>query len=209
MIIQIPFGGFYESIHSHGINDYIDSQCFTDYETGTINNDNLSARLYDALNWRDLFIDYAREYTEHFAHEFKIELTFESLSSPREYNFVTDRIFCEISETEVLRIYRLTDKNILKKMALDMFTSYDGFSSFYDNDITAWGDVLEYDHNQLLCLLESYIKTIEPQIIDNDYEYSIYEYLSCNGFISELVYKHCTDKRIFRVFDYLQSKKAA
>jgi hypothetical protein len=206
MIVQIPFMGFCESIHDNAINDYIDNQCFTDYETGMTNNDNLSQRLYDSLNWRDLFIDYAKEYAEHFAHEFKIKLNFESLSSPREYNFTTDRIFCEISESELKRLYDLTDKAIFKKTALDMFTSRDGFCSFYDNDISTWGALSEYDHNQYYCLLMAYLETIGAH---DDYEWSIVENMSCDGFMSEAVYEHCSDKRIFNVFDYLQKRKAA
>jgi hypothetical protein len=126
-------------------------------------------------------------------------MQFESIARPREYNFTTDRIFCEISESEVMRIFNATDKNILSQKAREAFTSRDGFISFYDSDYLTWGEVLSWDHNQLLILIDSFIN-------DSDFELYIMEDSICNGFISELIYKHCSDKRIFKVYDYLQSR---
>lgn len=192
MIIQIPFSGFYESIH----NSNIDSEMDYIFE----NNQNLSSLLYDSLNWRELFIDYAREYAENFAHKYGIAMQFESLSSPKYYNFETDRIFCHISESEVLRIYATTDKQQLARIARDMFTSRDGFNSFYDPDYLTWDSVLTWDHNQLFALIVAFTDFDESEI------YLMDDSL-CNGFMSELLYKHCSDKRIFTVFDYLQSRE--
>ena len=200
MIIQIPFSGFYESIHSSAIDDAI-NYTFTDYATGIENNDKLSERLYDSLNWRGMLTEYAKEYADTFAYRFSIELEFESLSSPREYNFTTDRIFCHISENEVLRLYDATQKDKLNQVARDMFTSRDGFNSFYDPDPLLWGDVLEWDHNQLHALLVAYID-------DDDFETYLMDNVFGDGTISELLHDHCMDKRIFKIHDYLQSRKS-
>ena len=42
--------------------------------------------------------------------DFKIKGEFDSLKSPREYNFATDRIFIKISENEIARIFEACDK---------------------------------------------------------------------------------------------------
>lgn len=193
MLVQIPFSGFYESIHNSLIDDEIDY--FFD------NNAKLGERLRDSINWHDLLNEYAKGYAESVAHEFNIKMQFESLTSPKYYNFQTDRIFCEISESEVKRIFSETDKHVLTETAKSMFTSRDGFNSFYDPDCLTWGDITDFDHNQLHCLLVAYIN-------NDDFEWSIMEDSICNGFISELVYAHCNDKRIFKVYDYLQNRIA-
>ena len=200
MIIQIPFSGFYESIHSSAIDDAI-NYTFTDYASGIENNDRLSERLYDSLNWRDMLTEYAKEYADTFAYRFGIELEFESLSSPREYNFTTDRIFCRINEAEVLRLYASTDKNKLDQVAREMFTSRDGFNSFYDPDPLSWGEVSTWDYNQLYALLVAYVD-------DDDFETYLMDNVFSDGTINDLLYKHCSDKRIFKIHDYLQSRKA-
>lgn len=204
MIIQIPFSGFYDSIHNSFIDDVLENQIFTDYATGCTNNDRLSFLAWDSIQWNKLYLDYAKEYAALFADKFNINMQFESMTSPREYNFTTDRIFCEISESEVLRLFNDTDKNILAKNARDTFTSRDGFISFYNPDYLTWDDVLTWDCNQLHVLLDSYID--DSQFDDFGYEYSIIEDLICNGFINELIYKHCTNKRLFKIHDYLQSR---
>jgi len=203
MIVQIPFSGFYESIHNSNIDNVLDNQIFTDYATGCTNNDQLSYRAWDSINWHELYFDYAREYAANFAYKFNISMKFESIARPREYNFSTDRIFCEISESEVKRIFAATCKATLAKNARDTFTSRDGFNSFYDPDYLTWGEVLSWDHNQLLVLIDSFIVNFD---FHADYELYIMDESICNGFINELIYKHCSDKRIFKVFDYLQSR---
>jgi hypothetical protein len=201
MNVQIPFSGFYDSIHNSNIDDCLDNQVFTDYSTGCTNNDRLSYLAFDSINWHVLYLDYAKEYASAFAHKFNIAMQFESMTSPKEYNFTTDRIFCEISESEVKRVFNSTDKAVLSKKAREAFTSRDGFTSFYNPDYLTWGDVLTWDHNQLNVLIDSFINDSY-----DEYELYIMDDSICNGFINELIYKHCTNKRIFKVFDYLQSR---
>ena len=205
MIVQIPFSGFYYSIHNSNIDYALENQIFTDYATGCTNNDDLTERAYGAIDWRDLYTDYAKEYASAFADKFNIKMQFESMTSPREYNFSTDRIFCEISEKEIMRIFGCTCKNTLAKNARDTFTSRDGFNSFYNSDYLIWGDVLTWDHNQLMVLIDSYVVNFD---FHSDYELYIMDDSICNGFIDELIYKHCTDKRIFTIHDYLQIRQA-
>ena len=203
MIIQIPFSGFYESIHSSNIDHYLDNDLFTDYATGCTNNDKLSNRAYYAIDFNAVYLEYAKEYAQAFADKFNITMQFESMTSPREYNFSTDRIFCEISPSEIMRIYNSTCKDTLLRLARETFTSRDGFISFYEPDYLTWGDVLTWDYNQLNVLLDAYIINF---YCNEDWEIYLMDDLQCNGLINELLYKHCTDKRIFKVHSYLQSR---
>lgn len=216
MIIQIPFSGFYDSIHSMHIDDELNSSIFTDHDTGYNNNDRLSELAYDAMNWHELYLDYARKYVDNFNHNFGLNLVFESIQRPKEYNYVTDRIFCEINKKELKQIVKQTSKENLAKQAKNMFTSYDGFSSFYNNDYLTWGKIETWDYNQLHCLLLAWLSQNHNNV---DYDssgdgvidwYKHETYLMDdsrdNGFFSELIYKHCADKRLFTISDYLNRR---
>lgn len=184
MIVQIPFNGFYESIHDSMIDDELERDLSDD--DGTLN-EGLESRAYDAMNWYELNQGYAKKYAEYFALEFDLKITFESMTSPREYNFSTDRIFCEIEPTEVMRLFENVDVERLDKIAREMFTSCSGFISFYDNDWTTWGQVFTWDCNQLQALLIASLDADELQEVDS----KLSEEMSCNGVISELLYTHC------------------
>ena len=206
MIIQLPFSGFYNSIHSSNIEYELDSDVFTDHASGMINNDRLSELAYDAIDWNELHLDYVREYVDNFNNKFDLNLKFESMTSPKEYNFSTDRIFCEINKKELKQLVKQTSKENLAKMAKSMFTSRDGFISFYDNDYLNWGKIETWDFNQLHCLLMSWLET-EHDVSDwNDEEVYLMDSSQGNGFYYDLIYKHCSDKRLFKIADYLNTR---
>ena len=206
MLIQIPFSGFYESIHNSQIDNELNYGVFTDHATGCTNNDKLSQLAFDSMDWRKLFIEYAQEYTKYFAHKFNLNIEFESLSSPKKYNFSTDRIFVTIPDSDLLKMYAEVDRSLFAENIKKTFTSYDGFSSFYSNDIHDWStNPLEFDHNEATCLFESWL--IDKHEFDlNDFEWCFIESASSNGFYYELIYKHCEDKRLFTVCDYLNKR---
>lgn len=90
-----------------------------------------------------------------------IPFEYEEVTSPKYYNFETDRMFAKFSETTLTLMYsevhtehlalgdRLTP---LVQTFRDMFTSRSGFCSFYDNDIPGKA-LAEWDHNELYALL--------------------------------------------------------
>lgn len=201
MIISIPFSGFYNSIHSDNIERELYDSEFANY------NERLSELAQQSIDWRALYTDYAKEYVSAFNDEFDLNLVFDELSSPREYNFTTDRIFCDISPVETQKLFENTNAEFIDKHARAMFTSYDGFNSFYNTDWRTWGQVFTWDHNQLNCLLLAWLEA--DQDVKNWYETEAHlmdDYLSCNGGASELLYMHCADKRIFNVSDYLNRR---
>lgn len=186
MEARIPFNGFYESMWSQGV-DHEEEQYFEWLkEEHDIHPDDMQA-LYEWM-WRHTKYHVAYQ---HIAFEFvqpfqdfineqlglSISLTFKDMTSPREYNFETDRIFVDISYRDALILARRVGRNALRKAAKQMFTSRDGFSSYYRNDPAEWGRLRGWDHNQLHCLFQAALDVIGEE----DWDWSIYEDFSSNG----------------------------
>lgn len=204
MIIQIPFQGFYGSIHEDTFDQQVWSGLFTD-SSGCVNNEGLSDAA--VFNWATIYEQYAKQFAEYVAHEYKLELVFESLTSPREYNFETDRIFCEISEASVMHMWHRTKRGVLQKYITDYCTTRSGFTSFYSNELEDWPHTpFNYDHNQLYVLMMAYLDT-EYDISQGNYDDIILERLSSNGVVCSLLYDHCTNSHVFKIHDYLLERE--
>ena len=109
-------------------------------------------------------VEYCKEYTEAFSKLIGIPLKFNDMTSPREYNFMTDRIFAEISEADVEKLKEIVDPIAIRLYVRNHFTSYDGFSSFYDNDYDRWLKQDEpFDHNQIGALLDCYAPQVDEE----------------------------------------------
>ena len=207
MLTTIPFSGFYESLHDSALDDAT-KDIFRD-DSGDENAE-LAYRAWDSMQWDNVRNEYAKEYAENFAHEFGIKsLSFESMQSPREYNFSTDRIFCNIDYAELCGIVKTFDLKAFSAFVRDRFTSRDGFISFYAADLSEWGKVESWDHNQCGTALEFYAIQESGSEYDHWQEYAIMEDSLCNGFLSELLWQNCPDMpRLYRVFEYLAKRSA-
>lgn len=180
--ILIPFEGFYNTSAS----DRVENIAFWNYisEKGIQEDaehvymdcpDDLTEAEYSDF-WNNYFPEHYKEIQEETAKaymdalggELGIKLTFESIDSPRQYNYTTDRLFCDADEAELLHLYNRTDKKILSEVIKERHTSRPGFSSYYDNEITAesWQDPEKYDHNQWQTVIEANIKQNEVELSD-------------------------------------------
>lgn len=170
----IPFDGFYESWYSQEIDreEEQEAEYFEEHrqaEDGVAEELRLTAGEYAEILFR--FTDYsaayqtiARDYAACF-NEFATEclgfdprLTFEEMTSPREYNFQTDRIFCHIPLGTALQLFAMSKANkheTLANVIAGRHTSRSGFVSFYDNRLAHWLEkpVRDWDHNELGTLL--------------------------------------------------------
>ena len=207
MLTTIPFSGFYESFHDSALDDAL-NDIFRD-DRG-IENDELVYRAWDSADWSTIRELYAKEYAENFAHEFEIKtLELESLKSPREYNFSTDRIFCHIDYAELCSIVKTFNMAEFSAFVRDRFTSRDGFISFYPAELTEWGKIETWDHNQCGTALEFYAIQESGGEFDSWKEYALMENSQCNGFLQEIIWQNCPAMpRLYRVFEYL-TKRAA
>lgn len=87
-----------------------------------------------------------KEYLPHFRAEFK------EVDSPQYYNFETDKAVgvCNLEDIrEDIKVYISKYPNEFKKWIKDKHSSYDGFISFYSNDVNDWDLGSELDHNEL------------------------------------------------------------
>lgn len=206
-LTTIPFSGFYESLHDSALDDAL-NDIFRD-DRG-IENDELVYRAWDSADWSTIRELYAKEYAENFAREFEIEaLEFESIKSPREYNFSTDRIFCHIDYAELCSIVKTFNMAEFSAFVRDRFTSRDGFISFYPAELTEWGQIKTWDHNQCGTALEFYAIQESGGEFDSWKEYALMENSQCNGFLQEIIWQNCPAMpRFYRVFEYLQKRAA-
>jgi len=164
------FPGFYNSILDHAIDSEIASeQCETGEE-------------YDAIMERydmgDAMKAISKDWSWAYARRTGISMEFEEVTSPKEYNFTTDRCFVLIPVDEIERVAKEVDETVLRKVLKDMFTSYDGFMSFYSNSLEheEWqAPVSEWDHNQLQALLLAHLLTTDPDITRDELEMEMYE----------------------------------
>lgn len=134
----------------------------------------------------------ARRYAEEFLHTLGkiIGLPgdgegFTELTSPRYYNFETDRVFAAIPRAWVESMSGAVYENILDRIAAKRHTSRDGFISFYSPDWVTWGELEDWDHNQLLTLLLAYLETVGEDA--DEIEDSILDHLRGNGVFDEAI----------------------
>lgn len=91
---------------------------------------------------------------------FKVELEFDEIDSPREYNFGTDRLFARVGMPVLLDLFALSAADghkALSALVEERFTSCSGFASHYPNDLAAWLEkpVSEWDHNEVGTLFDA------------------------------------------------------
>lgn len=124
---NISFGGFYHSQHSelidHRIEMYLHEGIITRWED---------------INYKETeeayIHDYCYELSEYILNHYEIDIDFKKLSlhSPREYNFETDSIDCEVDKLQAskLNAYFLNDQDFIEYLN-ERTKSYDGYRSFY------------------------------------------------------------------------------
>lgn len=209
MTTTVPFSGFYESIHSSEMDRELE-QMTSDSSGCHPISDRIAEDLWMHCHYP--FTQYAKEYCEDFAIYFKgetkLELTgweFDTLVSPREYNFTTDRIFAKLPFATVKKLFEECDKTILDEIIRQRFTSRSGFSSFYTPRRDAWGELETWDHNQVACIILALVK----QHFGENWEMSIIEDWSGNGIISNWMYDGLDDegKRLVKIGDYLRARQ--
>lgn len=201
VVIKLPFPGFYESWYSGSIDS--EEEQFAEYEAeyrqeenGVPENQRLDAReicdiLFDVTDYSSCYRELADRYVDAFQYWLKDELgiglplEFEKMTSPREYNFETDRIFAYMPAEKVKELREMVDGLHYRKVVEERHISRSGFSSYYSADLETYleKDDDEFDHNELETLLIACINTkLDPdhnQLLDNgvreDWDWDIYE----------------------------------
>ena len=134
--IEIPFSGFYESIHDLHIDNWIDYTTSGDEADYLgISQDELADRLYmmDYSGIRNaVCLHYIQAYNAVFYDEYNVhlDLEFHSMTSPKFYNFETDRLYCTIDEDKFSEILSLLSDDKIQSVLSDKYKSRDGFIVF-------------------------------------------------------------------------------
>lgn len=142
MEIRINFGGFYGSLHEERIDD-IATQMSLDHD-GEESMDDFRMD----LNYLDMNKTYSKNFVDFLNDELDTELEFKELHSPREYNFSTDVIYAECSDSDALKILSYTleyCRDELKELIEDKTTSKSGYIAFY-----TYLDVLKRENRDIL-----------------------------------------------------------
>lgn len=206
METEIPFSGFYYSIHDQEC-DHVLSSMFSDAATGCHQYESLVEKAFDLVNWNAVQNGYAKAYVESFSEEFGILLRYKEMVSPKYYNFETDRLFAVIPQSEVERLYKETDTELLKEVIRERFTSRDGFISYYPNDLSEWpSDLARWDANHVGTLLLAYVR----QQTDNNFDHFAEYHLIDNPFevVYNLIHKYSDPEisRLHNIRDYLDKR---
>lgn len=197
--VNIPFEGFYNSIWSQELDEQerqeIEHFLERQKEEGVPPELRLTeSEYFDILYKRS---DYgaieqsaahaiADAYNELASEElgFALGLTWEEMTSPREYNFETDKIFMSISRDGVAKLFRMARRDGFAKLAAkieDRHSSHSGFISFYGNELGTWlaKPVSSWDYHELGTLLRAYV----PDLNENLSLY--YRVCECDGLYQE------------------------
>lgn len=138
LIIELPFSGFYHSMHDF----YIDN--FIEYEIEYLKNElNYTDEQIDIIKDRFYMMDYApireaickhyiQAYNDVFydEHNIHLDLTFHSMTSPKFYNFETDRLYAEITQDTFNQIIALLSDDATQAKLRDKYKSRDGYFVF-------------------------------------------------------------------------------
>jgi hypothetical protein len=198
MDTTIPFEGFYESNYSYEIDSILEGYFQDDH--GDVN-PAIAEKVFEKTDYKAAYRYAAKLYTSNFSEVHGIDVKFKSLDSPKFYNYTTDRIFCEIELSEVERLYKEVDKEVLRGLVKQLFTSYDGFISHYSPDLDQWGaDVSKWDHNQIGTLIEAYIIWTDT--------ISDFDIFDLNEDLGNNLYEFIDDfERLYKLSKYLEERE--
>ena len=182
--VALPFfSGFYESELSAMMDREIESEA--EYNGKEIE------WLTERYDFGAAMEAISKAWTMAFSDELEIPIEYDSVASPKEYNFTTDRIFALIPLAEVKKLEPLRHSEEFKTILKKWFTSYDGFISFYANnpsDADWQRPVEEWDHNELSALLAA---KVLQEFKDKD---SFVLYIYDHSALQEAVYEGWTEK---------------
>ena len=198
--INLPFfDGFYESIFFNSDTlwyEFYDNEKEYKEEYG----DDITVDDLD-IDFKEYCNDICKEYVDvYFSYTpaFIEKLEFTEMTSPRQYNFETDKIYANATLSEDWReqILDFMKKNkdwVAHRVEKD-WTSYDGFLSFMDNTYEDWLKRFENTEEEIdsryLEVMVAYMMIFD----DEDIRHTLAEYTLENVYVGSYIY--CTKDKI-------------
>lgn len=208
---SVPFSGFYQSWHEQNINDAIEYTLSdgdgTPYMPENKNGPYLVGEAYGA-GWEfgKITIPYVKWYVDAVSEKLtellgeRIPLRFSEMTSPREYNFETDRIFAKMPAEAFRKLCFFVSPDEFQRAVRQKFTSRDGFISFYSSDAEDWGPLDEWDYNQRGTVLDALFEGHDVE------EYELVEDIDSNGDLSNWVWD-ALPERVTKIASYLRERE--
>lgn len=180
--IQLPFfAGFYESVlyNSDTLYYEVNDGDNLDYYRERFEDDTLEPDDLD-IDFEAYKEDVSKAFVEAFdlcTPDFVKEIEMTELSSPRFYNYSTDKLYANVTfeddwKAGVMSFMEKNKEALAERIKKD-WTSYDGFMSFIENDYDKWVEEFQKDEpderyigSMLGYIIEDIIKNERPW--DND-----------------------------------------
>ena len=189
-LVKIPFSGFYNSIHDSIIDSALEyeSECYADSDKANdIILDVLNSNHFNKIR-EELSKVFVESINELYRYEYDINLglEFDSLKSPRFYNYSTDEIYCYVDNDKINELIALLDnENDFIEVLKDKYQSCDDFIVF-DSTLQAI-DNKDYSlfFSDLLC-----------QFID-------FDVINCNEYYNDKAFETVLNNLPERLYDEL------
>lgn len=187
--IELPFSGFYESIYDLHIDNTIEYYLY-DLEGEQLEKaqDAFYMMNYDATR-KAICEHYIQAYNQVFYDEFNIDLnlTFNSLYSPKFYNFETDRLFVNIDPEVFKQVIKLLNDDAIQKTLSEKYKTQSGFIVFESTIEAIKNKDYKLFSSDLLEMLLPENDVIENyqftdnihEIISNSFSAEVWEALEC------------------------------
>lgn len=206
---RIPFYGFYCSIFDDELDRCMEMEIYNRYEE----DDRLTEQEYSDLLWRaakhwglahNLIASEYPKYLTQWVYDksgITIDLEFVEMTSPREYNFETDKIFCKIDEDQFKVLVNFVGEDLLEKVIEKNLRSRSGFISFYSEFVREWKTkpLDEWDYNERYMVMLALVEKLDED--HENYGWSIAERMIEDG-----VFEHAFDNAID--WDFYEQIKA-
>lgn len=172
--IQLPFSGFYHSIHDSYIDNHIEYELeYLESELGYTDEqlDIIKDRFYD-MDYspirKAICEHYINAYNAVFYDEYNIHLDLEynCIVSPSFYNFETDKLYALIDESVFHEVTTLINSEDFKAMLKEKFKPQSGFTPFQSTL-----DAIE-NNDTVLFSAELLEQLLPEETVIGDYQYT-------------------------------------
>lgn len=221
---KIPFSGFYNTSHDAMFDSWLEyEQEVLTSEHGATDEQisELGELFYSEIKWQAVHVEYCKAYCNalvkliadasrkyklddkgerYLSKPFELQPIFIEMTSPREYNFETDCMYCAIPLEQLQYMLNKIPADDWRAFVESKCTSYDGFVSFYPSDYDSWEKALtQWGEARLGMILEAYLIHILADESTSDIEealagHVLIEDYSVNGDIHSWIWENASDK---------------
>ncbi len=181
---QRIFCGLYESVLYNSDTDYYLAEALADEDTP----DKVEVD-YDFQEFTKVAGEACVESLEDelYSHDVITNMDYAGMSSPRYYNYETDRVLIDVDYNFIalVKYCRHTNKDKFNQYLKDNYTSYDGYISFVENSVSKFflKDWFNSHKNMAVQVMIEFYLTSEIDLdahLNNMYE-ACQEWLMCNA----------------------------